>query len=466
MSLRRELAYLGSWLFLSALVVAALLSSMDELSLRLSPDSDDYSGFDLSSVSSAVSGIVPVGYPVFLRVIGMIDPDFAVLPLIQLLLYWCAVASLFAALRAFGMQFVTATVATIPLLLNPLARVYAPLMLSDSLGGACGILTVSGMLMAARGPRSGLWIAAIGALAFASYQVRPAYLFLIPAAPVIVAGLAWTRGASRKDIARLSGWTAVAGAAPYVLFCSLRWILVGHWGLVSMGGVNLMGITASLLDERVVASAPSPARALAERILSARSRLELTPILSREDMTFVERQLAWEDEYNVNVWSIAVPASLELVTSDSVAQDQALPLANARISELSRHILAQRPAGYLQWVLGEFGFGIYRTLMDRSVTFWLLIPLILAGLAATTRRVTSGSWSKSLANAARGLSALAVLTGAHFISALLLVALVEYTLPRYLYAASVFVPGLMCALTWELARDAVSSARSPAPIAN
>src|SRR5262249_499252 len=118
---------------------------------------------------------------------------------------------------------------------------YVPFVMTDGLSSSLAIATVAMLLVLIGRPRSAFpWIGLPLSLLLI-YQVRPAYLFLIPLLPVlglIILALV----VSRQDWVRLYkrvglGLVAV-GILPLLAFCTFRWAVVGHFGLVSFAGHN------------------------------------------------------------------------------------------------------------------------------------------------------------------------------------------------------------------------------------
>ena len=115
----------------------------------------------------------------------------------------------------------------------------------------------------------------------------------------------------------------------------MRWALVGHFGFVSFGGYNIIGITGQLLDDSLVRELSPESRRLAEEIVRARTQY---PGSSRPTSF-----LAMERMYNVTVWELAVPTARRLYADDTVAVNRAL-------NDLSFEVLAHRPMGYVRWL--------------------------------------------------------------------------------------------------------------------
>ena len=126
----------------------------------------------------------------------------------------------------------------------------------------------------------------------------------------------WRRDTSRWALLGKAVWLGAGLAAPLVAVCALRWAVVGHFGFVSFGGYNIIGIAGQLLDEELVRELPAGNRQLAEEVLRA-----------REQYPGFERPadfLAMERMYNVTVWDVSVPVARRLYAGDTVAVNREL----------------------------------------------------------------------------------------------------------------------------------------------
>jgi len=420
----------------------------------------------LSSLAEVLSDQRTFAYPLLLRAVRQLSPDYRALPHVQAALFMAAVALLFAALVRSGLPPWTALAAALPLAASELLLPFARLVHSDSPGAALTIVAVACLVEALGRRRLLAWIA-LGLAVFLAYQVRPANLFLVPLVPLLAMVVP---GASGGGSAGRLRWRPAAAALaacllPLVLFAALRLAVVGHFGLVSFGGFNLVGVAGSMLSPEVVAALPAEHRALGRAILDGRRERGLEPIGERSFPHATARMLAWYSEYNVNVWRIAGRAARRQARAqagppEARSRPRLQREANRRLGGLALAVFRQRPDLYAAWVLHgarlglSWSFGQVRG-MGASLALLALGAVATVGAAA----LAAGPARRAAALAlARCAPLLAIGWGA-FLAGLLLVVLVEPPLERYLLAVALLLPSGFAALGWELLAAAWAAAR-------
>ena len=296
------------------------------------------------------------------------------------------------------------------------------------------------------------------ATTFLAYLVRPAYLFLIPLWPVL-----WVvpvRLLIRDTMDRRTWWVrgarhVAAGVIPFLGFCALRWAIVGHFGIVSFGGYNLIGVVGQFLDEPTIAELPTDLQPLAADMLHRREALP-TAEPPRD-------YLAMERMFNPTVWQAAVPAAKEAAGGVPVQ-------VNSLLSRLSRALLASHRREYLRWFAWNGKHAIKQTALllmtDRGVQ--LLVLAFLSLHAASLWRGPAVAAAGD--DACRGHLERHLLfwTAAGFTAAkTLLVILVEPAIGRYMIAATVLLPAVIAVIVAQSAMClwptwAATDERSPA----
>jgi hypothetical protein len=266
-----------------------------------------------------------------------------------------------------------------------------------------------------------------------SYHFRPAYLFLVPLAPLLGVLLWWLRpvGENRIGWWRLGVGLSLAAAAPLLLFCGLRWGTVGHFGLVSFGGYNVIGIAGQLLTPEVARGLPPHLQPLARAILEKQdAKPQWKPVAGYYRMV---------DNFNPTVWYVAAPVARELYGNDDV-------LVNQRLGELSQRILLARPLAYVRWLLPAAKHGVTQlfeySFLDRP-------GLALLPALALCHAVLFARWRKRIAPHPQAIhgkdyffeyhAALAIAL-AFAAAKLILVILVEPPIHRYVAPAAIFLP--------------------------
>ena len=210
---------------------------------------------------------------------------------------------------------------------------------ADSLACSLAIAAAGCFLAstAAKPSRSSWW--GLILFTFATYQTRPAYLFLIPLWPVLgffLDRFILHRQSTWKSSLRRSGVYAAMTMIPFVMFCTLRWGVVGHWGLVSFGGYNIIGVVGQFLDQQSVDAMPDHLKPVAQMMFDRSSRLK--------DAEPPVNFLAMERMYNPTIWDVAVPTVKELHGDNPL-------VVNRVLSQLSGELLRQHFRQYVRWLV-------------------------------------------------------------------------------------------------------------------
>ncbi len=417
------------------------------------------------------------GYPLLLRYIERSQASTSQLPGLQAQIALAAVALFFLGVRSYSGSGWLALAAATPLVW---ARSFAFVawVYSDSLAISLSVAAAGAMLLLARHPRNPWAWAGVTLAVLATYHTRPSTIFLIVVAPLLLVALRSCRsGESPRRLWRWGLGLAAATLLPFLVYATLRWTVVGHFGLTSFGGANLIGLTACLIDADLVEELPPEQARLAHRIRVRREELGWRPMIGSSDPA------PCFEQYNDNVWKIAVPVSSELARKAQRSrrrQVQPAPPArrpamwrrahwieqNRMMTELSREIIRRRPYLYLDWVREAWGYGL-RQLADDAWLVWPLLALVLtlpfAWLYGAAGGRAGPAASETDPRRKGVLLGLFVLATGYFAVHMLLVCMVSYPIPRYAVASSVFLPALLCALLFELWRRILGRLRDLEP---
>lgn len=332
---------------------------------QLTPDSAGYLQFDWQQPLASPRTI---GYPAFLWCLSWFGDVTTLLPFAHWLALTLAVLVFHGGLQNAGYKPGTALACSVPLLLGRGWWDLGAMVLADSLAISV-MIAACGCFLATQGQQACRvgWIGC-GVLTFAAYQIRPAMLFLI---------VLWPTHAFFFDQAKMIGWTNLrrrvslamiwcgVGFLPLVAFSSFRYLSVGHWGLTSFGGYNIIGISGQFLDESVISQLQPKNQLLAKRIVRSRTEMDgyLRPT-SLENM---------ESNFNPTVWGLAVPAATELYGEDTIA-------INQHLSDLARETIRLRPRDYVRWLIWNTNHArkqlIQLTAFDKG---WMLALLLSIG---------------------------------------------------------------------------------------
>ncbi|MCX7824758.1 MAG: ankyrin repeat domain-containing protein [Verrucomicrobiae bacterium] len=415
-------------------------------------DSPTYLEFDFSK--GVLDNARTFGYPLLLRGIACLAPDYWLVPLVQTLLHVLAVLVFWQGLRRTGFSAWAAAITALPLYFSRTVALYGSWVLTDAPGLSLALATMGTTLIAVSSPkRSAGWVA-LAVVLFLAYITRPAYVFLIGFVPVVGIGVGWLRRLAIADLRSVALKIVAVCFVPFLLFCALRWLAVGHFGLVSAGGVNAIGIAAEMLDSRLCETLPPHLRPIALRIQQERDVFFPRRYITRRwiDMTVPE------DWFNYNVHFISYPLMVAFCGTDTVRT------VNDRLSELCTAVFRQAPVTYGLWIAFSFArdaMGIWRWLR------WEL--LCLAGLLVVTAGLCWASGARCgqrglrrllPSDAARRELGVILLVGLGFYGAsLLLVAMVELPYSRYADACHLFLPALVAYGFVGAARSLRNSAR-------
>lgn len=330
-----------SWGALVAVAVISLMWSF--VSHRFQPsveiDSSSYTAFDWSTAQSVLSNQRTFGYPLFYALANRLALAPQYIPLLHWLALICSAFLVLEGLVSSGYRRSTAVWSAGVLMFGRSFMDQGRSITADSL--ACSLaIAATGCFLATSAVRpSRLSWLGLMLLTFLSYQTRPAYLFLIPLWPVL------SLCCDRFILHRESPWKtslrrcATYGAIvviPFVTFCTLRWAVVGHWGLVSFGGYNIIGVAGQFLDQNSVDAMPDELRPVAQAIFDRKSQLANAE--TPQNFEAMERM------YNPTIWEVAVPVVRELHGENPL-------VVNRILSQLSGELMRQHSRQYGKWLV-------------------------------------------------------------------------------------------------------------------
>lgn len=369
---------LSKWKSWGVLAAVAMISlTWSSISHRFEPvieiDSSSYTAFDWSTLKAVLSNQRTFGYPLFCALANRLSIGPQSIPF----LHWLALmGSSFIVLEGLvssGYRRSTAVWAAGTLMLGRAFMDLGSSITADSL--ACSLaIAATGCFLASSAVRpSRLSWGGLLVLTFLSYQTRPAYLFLIPLWPVLgffVDRFILQRESAWKMSLRRSVTYVAIVLIPFVMFCTLRWAVVGHWGLVSFGGYNIIGVVGQFLDQSSVDAMPDELRPVAQAIVDRSSQLE--------GAEKPDNFLAMERMYNRTIWEVAVPVVRELHGDNP-------PVVNRVLSQLSGELMRQHFRQYVQWLVWNGVHAIKQvvqlTITDTGTRLLAIILLISHALS-------------------------------------------------------------------------------------
>lgn len=455
------------WLFVVFFAVWGTVRRVNLLVANFSPDAVSYELLaKADSAAEALSSVRTIGYPLFLRLLGTVSPDYELAPSAHLVIYFGFVTLFWWSVCRYTESPWLGFAWALPLA-HPCNLGFVKYVQPDFLGPAFAVGVVAALILLVRRPSWMAWVALAG-LTFCSYQIRPDNLFLLallPPAGVVL--LVCRRTFDPRTLVRFAAGLAAVGFLPLLLFLGVRWGLVGQFGLVPFGGYNLIGVTASFLDEDLVRELPEEHQVLAGAIEKRRKARRNHPY--RTDSWTV----VWHPQYSPNVWLVAEPLARKILTDAQTTpidgvdvpplSGEAVFTINRAFKELSREIIARRPLLYFKWVYDGVAAGCGRVFECGSfgkllVLLALSFPFLLLRFGSHSAAVAGGGTDRGLQ-----LLGLSLVAGAYFFGRLLLTVLVNEPSPRFVYPAMVFLPCVLSASLFEVWRRILARTPSAAP---
>jgi hypothetical protein len=276
---------------------------------------------------------------------------FVAVPAFNVATYIAAVWLLVAQLRRYGLS------STAGLGIGA-ALLFANALLIDSTwvhpelpSITCALLAVAATVRLVDEPRCRwAWVAMCAGTALA-YVLRPSFLPLVMALPVLYAALRAIRG----DALRLPRAAAilVVAAAPFLGIATLRAAVVGDFNIVSFGGFAMSGLTTLIVSDDTVARLPDDLKPFAAQVLAARragedaGRFIGIPRNASNERSFYSAALGYFD-----VLARTHDDMLYEVISPTRGPNEGWVDFNRRLMRYSFAVVRASPERYAAWVVG------------------------------------------------------------------------------------------------------------------
>jgi hypothetical protein len=424
------------------IVMLAWYVGQKKLEPEMTPDTPSYF-VDVFPLDASLRGCRTLGYAVLAKMVRLFSPQLHALPLVHLLSLFCAVMGFYVGLRRFHTTPWLAAAIAGSLLYFPPLLIHVNALLPEVVAATSAVFTIGMLFWIVACPRSLLAAASLCTSLFVTYQMRPAYLFLVVFVPIfgvvlryLLARRQGEPGLLRSLGIRLTTLTAV----PYLGFCLLRWLTVGHFGLVSFGGISLIGVAGQFLNEDSLERVPSHLQPLARGVLEIRKDHGDWPHgHGKAQVNFSEAELL----YDKVIYEQFLPALCRL---PDTGMD-----ANQMFNETAWCLIRARPDLYQSWVVHAYATGLRRLptlLWYRRLEQWTLRLLVVFCLLALIRLVQRYGLRRSVAGEYRtpdylfACGCMTLVTVSFALSKLFMVCLVEAPSPRYLNSVYLFIPAV------------------------
>ena len=419
------------YLFLAQVIaIAGILNWFGKFEATPQFDTSSYRDYSFESVSDALNDKRTFVYPSVLRFFLVADGSERLVPWFQYSLSAVAVGVFLASLLRCEWNPWLAFAAASPILASQMVLEYTGVLTPDLLAQSFAVVTVALWLIAVHSGRSLVALAGMSVFLFLAYQTKPSYLFLLAFIPIGGLIARWWLHPTDKDAWKLAIRLSFASFVPFLAWCSLRWFVVGHFGLVSFGGYNIIGVAGQLLQRDWTASLTSEVQPLATEILNRREQLKDWPIEPNYEN--------YEANFNKMVWEIAVPIASEKHQADS-------RVMNRQMADLSMQILMGHPKSYAIWLMLAAKRSMRQVieLTLRNPIVMLSFPILLAAFAFGWRLKGDESKQTSELKSDREFQTI-VWTAIGFATCkLALVVLVEPPIDRYCAPAGVFLTSIL-----------------------
>ena len=339
-------------------------------------------------------------YPYFLKGMVLFSPALELLPLVQMSLRVLGVLVFFAGLRRFGMSPWFSALCAAPLFYaNAIfSHDSAPritYVLTDAQGESLLILTIGFLLMLAAEPEKFLpWLGFTISLV-ALYLMRPAAQFMIlllPVLGILLRALARSRSTWPRLNLRFGITVFGCGLLPYLAWCTLRLVVVGHFGLVSFMGFQLCALAGNFLSDDLVPQLPEHLRPYVQRVLERRDKIasgEIKAVFGEWRPSFDETGNLLpgilEDDllYTLLTDDLFAHVAIEMETELGMSVHDQVRI-DRRMMEAAQAILSVRRDYHLQWIVATLTSLPGKLLWSNRVLLTLCIVWVLLFLFTHT----------------------------------------------------------------------------------
>jgi hypothetical protein len=306
-----------------------------------------------------------VGYPAVLLeprtplygwIVAALDfggPGHLAVPAFQVATYVAAVWLLVGQLRRYGLSPAATLSVGAALLLANAFLIDANWVHPELLSITCGILAVAATIaLAGERPRQWGW-PVLCVAAGCAYVLRPSFLLLMVALPVLYLALRALRG-GRLRIARAVA-ILVVSAAPFIGIATLRGVTVGDPNIVAFGGFAMSGMATLILSDETVSRLPDDIKPYAARVLAARrageesGRIIGIPLNSGEQRSFYSAALSYFD-----VLARTHDDMLYQIIAPTRQPNESWVDFNRRLQRFSFAVVRASPDRFAAWVVGGF----------------------------------------------------------------------------------------------------------------
>jgi len=249
-------------------------------------------------------------------------------------------------LLGIGYRPLSALAVSVPLALGVNLSYLGSDVLADSLALSTSIMAMAAFAWTWRKPTN-IWSwLTLACITFVTYQIRPAYLFLLVLWPLMGVWVAVffepRSGSIKRYWYRFLAYAAVS-IIPFLSYTILRGLFTGYFGLVAFGGYNIIGIAIQFLDPPTIAELPEEVQPLGKAIVNRLAELNLKVDVSSYN--------TMEPNYPAYVYQVSVHEARKIYGDD-------VRKTNAAFNKLSLAVFKIHPKLYLRWIVGNLFDGV------------------------------------------------------------------------------------------------------------
>jgi hypothetical protein len=327
---------------------------------------DDYLPHNLASEvswDSFVKGLTRLRtfvFPLVANGVRSLTPSFVAWPFCELAMRILAVFTFYLGLRSVRVSGWLALAVSSALLYSCFRwdADHRHIIFIDPMAECFPVLTLGMLLVVVGRPRSVLAWCGLALSLFLTYQGRPAYLFLVGLVPllgVLLTGLLWDRTSWLRRRLHVGLGLVAASVLPYLGWCTLRWVLVGHFGLVSFGGIAGVCISGHFLSEAVIPDLPDHLRPLARAVLRDLNQLPDWQSSLDEEGRFIPKIVDDAELFASRSIQLAT-----LISSEAGEGKEDWVVVNRKLSEMNKALIKARPWSYVSWLKTAAKIGVAR----------------------------------------------------------------------------------------------------------
>ena len=428
-------------------------------------DEPSYTQFDFSSWETILGGHRTVGLPLIIKIYFLVFKDLNFWPHFQMISYVLSIFFLYGCLLKFGFNKMLSLLVVSILLWDESNYRQFMSVATECFAATFLHFTVGSLLLAVK---RWSWKTAIllGVTVFSLYLVRPNFSFIPVLIPLWASGISIMReGFNRLRIQKVILRFSLCAILPLVLFCLLRLLVVGEFGVVSMSGGSLAGHAVHFLNENNIQSLTGDVRKLADEILIRKRQLTPPANLSPfEWMKKVPEQEKIQMEASafggdlMTAWTVAIK-QLEGVEPFTDPKFNIEPWYHTHtlapfysryysyktdrlLMRFSKEILPKEWRRYVHWLVGGTFYGLSEYWQGWSWLIWLgflgIAKLFYLEFARGLDGIQLKRWHKEI-------GILMMIAASIFVIGFIPIVAFSFPQPRLMSLIGIYIlPGITC----------------------